>query len=513
MTRSDVMGRWLRAVRELRGIMRRERTPGIRVPQRRVHPSRSPRRPSFSARGSHGRRRTRLAAAVLAAAMAMPSVLSLNAVAATEQTPRIGMPEGSRSYVAPFWFDDGTCQEGDTSILKREELEADDFVIANDTLGLPEAHELSRGGTVTIAIIDTGVQSNNPALAGARIEAGYDFTDSGSALTDHDGHGTAVASVIAGQNNGDAPIDGVAPEASIVPVKVIDSKPNSGASEEEVANYNNETRERVISGVIWAADNPSIDIIAIPLAFETDSPALKEAIAHAVGQGKLIIAAAGDATSDELVSAYATPSATESATEGTHANLRYPAAYDGVIGVTAVTATSDVSDDLMHSEAVDLAGPGTNVLVANGDAGTCLAATNAVSTGYATGFVVGAAALTMSYNNPSESPEMTAFRLKQSARRGDPSSRTDELGWGIVNPYAAMTLIDDGALPGPGSPERESPSAYATSGRAVPDPPHDMTAQSRFVGALWVAGGVGAVLVLLIFAAGRARGKRQEEDE
>lgn len=90
---------------------------------------------------------------------------------------------------------------------------------APDVIRLPEAHTVTRGAGVVIAILDTGVDTSHPALAG-RLTAGYDFVDMdddpqevGSAEVDIVfGHGTHVAGIIAL----------TAPEATLMPVRVLD---------------------------------------------------------------------------------------------------------------------------------------------------------------------------------------------------------------------------------------------------------------------------------------------------
>jgi subtilisin family serine protease len=84
---------------------------------------------------------------------------------------------------------------------------------------LPEAHAFTRGGNVTLAVLDTGVDSSHPALAG-KLVSGFDFVDMDadpSEMGNHEqnvvyGHGTHVAGLIAL----------AAPEAKIMPVRVLD---------------------------------------------------------------------------------------------------------------------------------------------------------------------------------------------------------------------------------------------------------------------------------------------------
>lgn len=90
---------------------------------------------------------------------------------------------------------------------------------AAEHIGLPQAHTVTRGAGIVVAVLDTGVDAGHPALAG-RMQPGYDFVDmdadpSEVGVAGQDaafGHGTHVAGIIAY----------TAPEASILPVRVLD---------------------------------------------------------------------------------------------------------------------------------------------------------------------------------------------------------------------------------------------------------------------------------------------------
>ena len=75
------------------------------------------------------------------------------------------------------------------------------------------------GENVTIAVIDTGVDSNHSEFSG-RVVAGYDFVDDDTTAQDGNGHGTHVAGTIAGANDGTG-ITGVAYDADIMPIRVL----------------------------------------------------------------------------------------------------------------------------------------------------------------------------------------------------------------------------------------------------------------------------------------------------
>lgn len=401
------------------------------------------------------------------------------------------------------WFDQQTCQQGSTQIYSPSAKEKS--VLASSIIDLEPAHKLSQGGKVSIAVVDSGVAAS-PAFNGATIEAGYDATGGGNARADNEGHGTAVASIIAGQANAAGAIRGVAPRANIIPVKVVDALPRDQANA-EADTYPAASIQSLANGIDWAANNPSVDIITISGSIPTSDPRVEAAVANAVAKNKVVVAAAGNV--EKQRGTQTTPASPEP-----KANLRYPAAYPGVIGVTAIDPTGAVPEGaVLHSPAVDLAAPGMNVVVANGTTGVCLASTQAPATSYATAYVAGAAALVRSYNSRSESAAMTSFRLLSSARRASPSTRDDVYGWGIVDPYRAMTLVDDGQLPGPDSPAHKRATQKPTAGSDVPPAPHDFQKTGRRSGAIWLSVAAGVIVVLLIFTAGRTRAARNKENE
>jgi len=153
-----------------------------------------------------------------------------------------------------------------------------------DNIGAPEVWTGSNSfsgatglGTV-IAVIDTGVDLDHPEFQN-RIAQGYDFVDYDNIADDGEGHGTHVAGTIAGADDGEG-ITGVAPDASIMPIRVLD---------DEGYGYTSD----IIAGVRWAADNGA-DVINLSLGGGGYSQAMADAIAYASDLGSVIVMAAGN---------------------------------------------------------------------------------------------------------------------------------------------------------------------------------------------------------------------------
>src|SRR3989344_4812518 len=145
-----------------------------------------------------------------------------------------------------------------------------------------------KGNGVRIAILDTGINSTHPMLAGRIIQA-QDFTNDNT-TEDLNGHGTHVAGIAAGSNASGGTYNGVAPEALLLNAKVLD------------ANGEGST-ETLLAGISWALDpdgNPATNDGARILSFSlgaTDGsydPAVAAALDAAIAQGVVVIAASGN---------------------------------------------------------------------------------------------------------------------------------------------------------------------------------------------------------------------------
>jgi|GEM_PF-5183701 len=194
-------------------------------------------------------------------------------------------------------------------------------------VGLPEAWENLPSRTVTIAVIDSGICANHPDLQG-RILPGYDFVDDDSDPTDVFGHGCGVAGVIAANSNNGQGIAGVAPNAMIMPLRVLDA--NGQGSYSNIAN-----------AIIYAVDNGA-DIINLSLAGPSSSAILEAAVAYAVDSGVVVIAAAGNFGMERAF---------------------YPAAYPSVIAVGSVDPVTLQRSSFSNFGAdIDVWAPGRDIL-------------------------------------------------------------------------------------------------------------------------------------------------------
>lgn len=235
-------------------------------------------------------------------------------------------------------------------------------------IGSRAVHDQNINGTgVKIAILDTGIDYNHPDL-NTNYKGGYDFVfNDADPMDDSTGiavnsHGTHAAGIIAAQNNGIGPV-GVAPKADIYAVKVLDGAGFGMAS-------------FIISGLEWAMINGA-DIISMSIESTENNPALLEAINAANNSGILLVAAGGN----------------DRTGTGT---VKYPAAYDAVIAVTAIDQNGQKASFSPIDPKIEISAPGVNVLstIIGGGYGT------RSGTSMAAPHVTGAAALIFSSNFP-----------------------------------------------------------------------------------------------------------------
>ncbi|MHB1406494.1 MAG: S8 family serine peptidase [Desulfitobacteriaceae bacterium] len=282
-----------------------------------------------------------------------------------------------------------------------------------DKAGVPKAWELGATGEgITIAVIDTGVDTNHPDLKD-KLVPGYNAitgsTDS-KYIRDNNGHGTHVAGIAAAARNSEG-IVGVAYNAKIMPIKAMD-------------RYGEGTDDVIADGIVWAADHGA-QIINLSLGSDNQGDILKEAIAYARAQGSLITAAAGNLQGDNTDTA----------------GIDYPAADPDVIAVTATDQNDKIASFSKTGPQAVLAAPGVNIL---SDYWSSSRSGYAYSDGtsMASPFVAGVAALVWS-KHPDWSAEQVRTVLETSAADLGPAGRDDSYGYGRINADWAVSFADE----------------------------------------------------------------------
>ncbi|MDC0705760.1 MULTISPECIES: S8 family peptidase [Priestia] len=191
----------------------------------------------------------------------------------------------------------------------------------------PDAWDVTTSnGNIKIAIIDTGVQLNHPELA-IKLWPGYNFVEGNLNPNDGNGHGTHVAGIAGALTENSLGIAGIAPSASIIPVRALDNSGNGTLSN--------------IANAITYSTNAGAKVINLSLGSSQGSITLENAINHAWNQGVVIVAAAGNEASNTLT---------------------YPAAYQNVIAVASTDINDQKSDFSNYGTWVEVSAPGSTIL-------------------------------------------------------------------------------------------------------------------------------------------------------
>lgn len=258
-----------------------------------------------------------------------------------------------------------------------------------------------------VAVLDTGVDAGHPDLSG-NVQGGRDEVDPGTSAADPNGHGTHVAGIVAAVANNRRGVAGLAPRASVLPVRVMDAR-GSGTSDD------------LARGIVWAADR-KVHVISMSLSFTGSDPAVASAVSYARRKGVLVVAAAGNSGCGLLLR---TP--------------EYPAAYPGVVGVGSVDERSQVSSFSSCGSWVDVAAPGSGIwstTPATNRLGCSGSYCSLSGTSMATPYVAAAAALAMSRRG--WSAETVAARIERTARDLGAAGKDERYGSGLLDARALV---------------------------------------------------------------------------
>ena len=214
----------------------------------------------------------------------------------------------------------------------------------------PSVWPTSRGASINVAVLDTGIDIQHPDLQGA-YAGGFNtyFGDKNYPLEtadpiDEEGHGTHVSGTIAATDN-NLGVVGVAPGVKLWMVRVLDSS-GSGATAKIAAGIQWVVQQKNAKGGNW--------IISMSLGSCTPSTTIGNAITAALNSGILVVAAAGNHDSTQ-------PDVCSTATDNSY-HVSYPAAFPGVIAVAAIDSTSAVADFSNFGPQVAVSAPGVTVL-------------------------------------------------------------------------------------------------------------------------------------------------------
>ncbi|MFD8915838.1 type VII secretion-associated serine protease mycosin [Streptomyces sp. NPDC059575] len=278
----------------------------------------------------------------------------------------------------------------------------------------------SKGRGVRVAVIDTGVDTANPQLKQAvnaslgtnllppKDDKGQPI-DSGrkDGTTDTVGHGTRVAGIIAARPMKGTGFVGLAPEATIIPIKQNDAEGNGTAATLARAIRHATAKQAQVINISQDTVKPvpqDADLLA----------AVNDAIAHKI----VVVASAGN---DGL---------------GGNVKKTYPASFPGVLAVAASDRNNERAAFSQSGDFVGVAAPGVDMISTVPQGGHC----SDNGTSFSAPYVAGVAALIKSRHPDWTSREVIA-QIEQTAERSIPGH--DRLvGWGVVDPVRALTDDD-----------------------------------------------------------------------
>jgi subtilisin family serine protease len=269
------------------------------------------------------------------------------------------------------------------------------------TIRAGRALRRATGRGAIVAVVDTGIDPAHPAFAG-RLAPGYDFVDDDSDPTDEEngvdddgdgeidegfGHGTFVAGLVLA----------VAPDATILPVRVLDSDAGGSVS-------------RVAAGIRYAAEQGA-DVINLSLGARVRSELVRGEVRRAQSLGVVVVSATGN-RSDA-------------------ARIDFPAGLSGVIAVTSLDGGLGRADFANAGTRVTVAAPGTD-LIGPFPGGTFAQWSG---TSFSAALVAGGVAL-LEERRPGLRVEQVAKRIRRTARsvpRRVPAARRRGLGGGRLD--------------------------------------------------------------------------------
>lgn len=280
----------------------------------------------------------------------------------------------------------------------------------------PEAWDINTGSdSIIIAIIDTGIDSSHPDLAG-KIVAGYNAIDGSSNTEDDHMHGTFVSGIAAAWGDDYTGIAGVNWNALLMPIKVLNA---DGYGEEADA----------AEGIIWAVEHGA-KVINMSIGTYLHVPALESAVNEAWAAGCVLTAASGNDGLDDRTDPH------------------YPSYYPATISVGATneydmrcTAADWGEGGSNYGDSLDVMAPGNFIISSVPwwywswlfDGYEILSGTSA-----STPFVSGLAALIWSAH-PDWTNQQVRDQIEQTCDDIGTTGWDRYTGWGRINAYRALS--------------------------------------------------------------------------
>lgn len=290
-------------------------------------------------------------------------------------------------------------------------------------LNAQAAWDTTKGEGVTIAILDSGIDTGHPDLA-ANLVPGWNTYNNNADVSDACGHGTAVAGSAAAILNNGQGLSGIAGGAKIMPVRIAFNDPVNGC----YAYYST-----IASGITWAADHGA-KVVNVSYGGASGSSTVQNAANYLRSKGGLVFISAGNDYSESTIPAN---------------------------GSTIVVSATDEWDNKAswstYGNFVSIAAPGENIWTTSmgGNYGQWR------GTSFASPIVAGVAALVMSTNPKLTADEVQNILFTTAKDLGTPGKDT-YFGYGRVDAAAAVAKAQSMIVAQP-APDTTAPIASITN--------------------------------------------------
>ncbi len=291
-----------------------------------------------------------------------------------------------------------------------------DFGLTGDGDGNPDSYSKD---DYVVAVIDTGIDASHTDLDEGKVLGWKDYVNGQADPYDDQGHGTHVAGIAAGEGEANSTYKGVAPEAGLVGIKVLDSQGSGSMSD-------------IAAGIDWAVQNKDkygIEVLNLSLGSSASSDGTdttSEAVNNAVDAGLVVMVAAGNSGPETYT--VGSPGAAEKAiTVGAAADPGEGGYFLADFSSRGYTADERIKPDIV--------GPGYNITAPEANTGNGYIEHSGTS--MATPFTAGTALLLLDAN-PSLTPAQLESHLTETAEDWGPAGKDIDYGHGLLDGYEAI---------------------------------------------------------------------------
>jgi hypothetical protein len=340
-----------------------------------------------------------------------------------------------------------------------------------ESMRVAEAHRITQGEGAVIAVLDTGVNPQQPDLTGSVLPGVDTWTPQHKGWVTDNGHGTGIAALIAGHGHGAGGVDGIlgiAPKAKILPMGVW--PPGTRGS-----------RAKDIAVSIRYVVDHGATVICVAGGGDSD-PDLQEAVKYADSKNVPVVGAAGNPPGDPTIV--------------------FPAGYPWALGISGTDRSGNFAADASVTAAgIDFAAPAVDIQVPKAGGGYESVRGTSASAALVAG---GVALLRLTY------PTLTSLQLFEHLKatavdKGKPGYDF-EYGWGVFNLMAALTTT-------PRTAPTATPRASVTTPAALPVE-HGLSFGTKITITIAVAAGyvlvIGGIVALLVRTVIRRRRRNRQ---